>query len=273
MKISAEIGDRRYTVDLQAARPIAIPLDFSGPQPNHFGVSRAAQSAVEAGEFVGDTRRGGSCNVARLSLIPHCNGTHTESVGHIVDERLPVGSLAATALFPAILVTVPVVEARGTDESYRPEPDHHDWLMTRRDLATAVEPLRPFPAEALVIRTRPNREEKKTLAWGDDRQPAFLTMEAMRWIVDQGFDHLLLDMPSVDKMYDEGLLTNHHIFWNVPEGTHQQTPTTAGHRTITEMVFVEDEIADGRYLLNLQFAAFQSDAAPSRPILFPLTES
>jgi hypothetical protein len=29
-------------------------------------------------------------------------------------------------------------------------------------------------------------------------------------------------------------------------------------------------IADGQYLLNLQVAAFAADAAPSRPVLYPV---
>ena len=43
--------------------------------------------------------------------------------------------------------------------------------------------------------------------------------------------------------------------------------------TITEMVYVEDSVADGLYCLNLQVPAFELDAAPSRPILYPLTQT
>jgi hypothetical protein len=37
--------------------------------------------------------------------------------------------------------------------------------------------------------------------------------------------------------------------------------------TITELVYVKDEIPDGRYDLNLQTAPFVNDATPSRPLL------
>jgi hypothetical protein len=40
--------------------------------------------------------------------------------------------------------------------------------------------------------------------------------------------------------------------------------------TITEMIFVKDDISDGSYLLNLQIASFENDAAPSKPILYSL---
>ena len=39
---------------------------------------------------------------------------------------------------------------------------------------------------------------------------------------------------------------------------------------MTEFIFVDDDIADGRYLLDIQIAPFAADAAPSRPVLYPL---
>ena len=44
---------------------ISIPLNFNGQQPNAYGVERATAKACEAGDMVGDTRRGGSVNVIR----------------------------------------------------------------------------------------------------------------------------------------------------------------------------------------------------------------
>jgi hypothetical protein len=37
--------------------------------------------------------------------------------------------------------------------------------------------------------------------------------------------------------------------------------------TITEMIYVPDNVADGSYLLNLQIA-FENDASPSKPVLY-----
>ena len=270
MKLTLEINSKSYAIDLDAGRSIAIPLDFNGPQPNHFGVQRATTKTVEVGDFVGDTDRGGSCNVDQLSLIPHCNGTHTESVGHIVGETIAIGQLIPECWFVAKLLSVRPVNARETSESYRPELEHHDRVVTAESLAKAACRHDCPEVSSLIIRTLPNSNVKKSIAYGQVDHPAFLTVEAMRWVIDEGFEHLLLDLPSVDKMYDEGLLTNHHLFWNVPEGTHQLTEQTTREKTITEMVFVEDDIPDGIYLLNLQIPALVSDAAPSRPVLFPL---
>ncbi len=79
----------------------------------------------------------------------------------------------------------------------------------------------------------------------------------MRHIVKLGVQHLLVDFPSVDKV-DDAKLINHHIFW----------AKNARKKTITELVYVPNNAKDGSYLLNLQVAAFEADAAPSRPVLY-----
>jgi hypothetical protein len=71
----------------------------------------------------------------------------------------------------------------------------------------------------------------------------------------------LVDIPSVDKEIDGGALAFHHAFWNVPE-----QPIT--NRTITELIYVPNEVEDGHYILELQLSNFDNDAAPSRPLLY-----
>ncbi|MBL7942681.1 MAG: cyclase family protein, partial [Flavobacteriales bacterium] len=63
----------------------------------------------------------------------------------------------------------------------------------------------------------------------------------------------------------EGKLLAHRAFWKYPT-------QTRSHCTITEFVFVPDHVADGLYLLNLQVAAFDNDAAPSRPVIYALAK-
>ena len=96
-------------------------------------------------------------------------------------------------------------------------------------------------------------------------------MEAAEYLNVIGISHLVVDLPSIDRINDGGRLANHHIFWNVAEETSKLVPQSWSEKTITEMVFVPDHLDDGVYLLNLQFPAFCSDAAPSKPILYPLT--
>ena len=92
----------------------------------------------------------------------------------------------------------------------------------------------------------------------------------MLFLNEIGVAHLLVDMPSIDRIFDEGKLSNHRIFWNVAQNSFEISEESFVNKTITELIFVPEEIADGRYLLNLQIAPFAADASPSRPILFAI---
>lgn len=272
MKLEFEHRNQRYVSDTKDAISIAITLKFEGPQPNHFGTDAATRDSLRLGEFVGDTKLGGSCNVDVLKLVPHCNGTHTETVSHIVHEPIEIGDAAIDWGCLAALVSLPTRAADQTNETYRPALNSTDSVITRTDLQRAMQTFANVRAEALIIRTLPNDVDKRTRQYANARVPgpAFFTAEAMEYIDSLDCQHLLVDIPSVDRMYDEGLLTNHHIFWRVREGSHSRVPETRCDRTITEMIFVPDHVEDGLCLLNLQVPAFALDAAPSRPLIIPV---
>ena len=104
-----------------------------------------------------------------------------------------------------------------------------------------------------------------------DRAPApYFDAEAMRWIVGSGITSLVVDLPSLDRS-DDAELTTHRIFWGLAPGATSAAQATRPTAMVTELAFIDDSIADGPYLLNLQVAPFVADAAPSRPILLPLT--
>lgn len=264
------IAQTRYRVDFSQAQCIAIALDFDGVQPSHFGAEPASATPMRVGDFIGDTRQGGSCNVPLLRLNPHCNGTHTESVGHIVDTPFAVHDSLDQSLFPAVLLSLTPVPAPDCGESYRPALAEDDRVITRAQLEHALSSYADEQLAALVIRTLPNTQEKHAYRYGEDGFPPFLTCEAIDYLVARKTRHLLVDFPSVDKMYDEGKLTVHHRFWNVEEDSHALTPDVRRFQTITEMVFVPDRLGDGKYLLEIQIPPFMIDAAPSRPLLYVL---
>jgi hypothetical protein len=70
---------------------------------------------------------------------------------------------------------------------------------------------------------------------------------------ESGIQHLLIDLPSVDKEKDEGKLLAHKAFWNVTDVNDLNLDARL-EATITEMIYVPDNVADGSYLLNLQIA-------------------
>ena len=251
--LTVEIAGRRWRVGTQG-RDISIPLEFDAAQPKFFGAPPAAAAVIAAGSFVGDVQRGGSCNCSSYTLTPHCNGTHTECVGHVTAERLSVRDLSSEHFSAALLVSVASAP-----------------VITRAALASAVAPHELSHYRALIVRTLPNARDK--LERNYDNAPApYFDAEAMRWIVANGITALVVDLPSLDRG-DDAELTTHRIFWGLPPGATRAAQAARPGATVTELAFIDDSIADGQYLLNLQVAPFVADAAPSRPILLPLTPS
>ena len=272
MIFSLQIDNRNYRIDTDEPLDVSIPLDFGGAQPNVYGVEKASAKACEAGALVGDTRRGGSCNFEQYKFIPHCNGTHTECVGHLTRERISIRDCLKDAFISATLVSIEPENALEAGESYSINLSETDELITRKAIENALEKTKAVAQnEALIIRTLPNHESKKTRAYPENVPPFFST-EAMRFMIEKGIKHLLVDLPSIDRAFDEGKLSNHRIFWNVGQGSFETTQASLINNTITELIFVPDEIKDGNYLLNLQIAPFVADASPSRPVLFKITE-
>ncbi|MFN2300574.1 MAG: cyclase family protein [Gammaproteobacteria bacterium] len=246
---------------------LSIPLDFSGPQPVHFGAPRASAEPMRAGSFTGSTARGGSCECATLTLTPHCNGTHTETARHITGHGPAPFEALDQLSYVAQLITVTPVERTETSDKTVPASQAHDLLITAEMVERALEvDSAPPDVSALVVRTLPNDLGKRTADWSK-RDAPFFTQDAMRVVVQRRIMHLLFDGPSLDRTHDEGRLLAHRVFFGLPPAGHGTPNTTRSGATVTEMVFAPDTIDDGFYLLSLQVPAFISDAAPSRVLL------
>ncbi|HUF03666.1 MAG TPA: cyclase family protein [Aridibacter sp.] len=272
MKFSHRFGEKELEFDLSSPIDLSIPMRFGGPQPNAYGVDPAVSKACEYGDLVGDTRRGGNCNFEQVTLIPHCNGTHTECVGHITDERISVRDCLREALFPAVLISVMPEALSSSGETYPHEARDEDAVISSSAIREA---LRTVGAEgagvsALIVRTVQNSDKKLSMLYANEIPPYF-SSEAMQILDDLKIDHLICDLPSIDRLHDGGHLSNHRIFWKVEPGSNALGPGSRKDRTVTELIYAPDPVADGIYLLNLQIAPFHSDAAPSRPVLFSLT--
>jgi arylformamidase len=262
--------DRVWRVDDSRVHDLSIPLLFDGSQPNFFGAPTASSTPLIAGDFIGDVRKGGSCNCSTYSITPHCNGTHTECVGHVTDERVGIRSVQVPAFVLARLVTLSPVDAVTSGESTQPAPRPGDSMVTRAALAQALRRDSLEGCSALVVRTTPNAESKLDRRYGPDAPPPYFSAEFMHALVADGIEHLVCDLPSVDRAADEGQLTAHRIFWGLAAGAIDPRTATRSKATITELAYIDDGIEDGLYVLNLQVPPFDSDAAPSRPLLLPL---
>lgn len=268
LQLSFILNQKKYTVSNQG-RDISIPLHFNGVQPNSYGVPAAKSQAFEGGGFVGDVRRGGSCNFEVYEFIPHCNGTHTECVGHISAERVAIHERLQESFIPATLITISPQNKANISDTYQPDFSENDLIIDRTSLEKALRHVHPDFLDALIIRTSPNNDSKKSRDYTQHDAP-FFSIEAMQLIREKGVQHLLIDTPSVDRMLDEGKLSAHHVFFDIPFGQNEEINPV--NYTITEFIYVENEIKDGAYLLNLQIAAFMSDASPSRPRLYAVSE-
>lgn len=242
-----------YKIDLSKGLDISIPLSPAGPRAWY--VDRARISPVINQQFVGSVRLGGSVNFNDVHFNPHGNGTHTESVGHISSDDISVNSVLKNYFFLAELLTVTPVTIDRTD-GLKMKGDK--WI-TKDQLQQVLGTKRP---EAVVIRTMPNDNSKLSKNYSNTNFPYF-SEQALTWLAEINVQHFLVDLPSVDREEDGGLLEAHHAFWKYPIATRNEC-------TITEFIYVEDKILDGTYVLNLQMAPFENDAAPSRPVLYAL---
>lgn len=271
MLVKFNLNNSEYQINTLEGIDISIPLNFNGEQPNIYDVDKASAKAFESSEFIGDTRKGGSCNFEEYKLIPHCNGTHTECVGHISDERIYVNETLKETFIPSALVTISPVRAVETGDNYSPHKVKEDRLITKTSIENALKKLNAENFEGLIIRTLPNDDSKKSRRYSVN-PPPFFSLEGMKLVIELNIRHLLVDIPSVDRAHDDGRLAVHHIYWGVTQGSHNVDKTNHSLNTITEMIYVPDEVKDGIYLLNLQIAPFTADASPSRPVIFKIIE-
>jgi arylformamidase len=233
-----------FMVDFRQPIDISIPMRSGDHNPNAFGIQPPLFEPFNAGGFVGSVALGGSVNCENLFINAHGNGTHTECVGHISKERITIYDSLKQFLFTAQLITVSLHDVQG------------DRMVLLKDIEERLDPM----AEAVVIRTLPNQADKLIQHYSGNN-PAYLEKELCLWLCNKGIKHLVIDLPSVDREEDGGTLAAHHAFWNYPAA-----PRTDA--TITEMAYIPDSVEDGFYFLNLQAASLQTDASPSKPVLY-----
>ncbi len=246
--IRLQINDIWREADLSRPFDLSMLLSSGPENVSCFWAPEVVYEPVRAGNFVGSTAEGGLVNFFNVRFNPHGNGTHTECVGHIARERYVLRECLQNAHYSARLV------------SFRPQKTPEgDRVVMREQLEDLIK---PGEVQALVLRTLPN-DDLKLRAHYSGTNPPYIHHEAMRYLVYCGIVHFLTDLPSVDREEDGGALLAHHAFWQYPEAVRREA-------TITELLYAPNEVPDGDYLLNLQTAAFDLDASPSRPVLYPL---
>jgi len=239
-------GPRTFQVDLSDPIDISIPLVSGKNRLRAWSVSPITIEPVRTKRFLGSVEEGGDVNFRNIAFNPHGHGTHTECVGHISKEVISVNqTLKRFHMIAQVL-------------SIEPTQIGEDFVITVDQLPSELD------CNALCIRTMPNEDSKLTRIYSD-ANPPYIDQEAMRKIVELGVEHLLIDTPSVDREQDGGALISHHIFWDYPTEINRT-------KTITELIYIPTEIQDGEYFMELQFAPFENDASPSRPVLYRIQD-
>ena len=143
-------------------------------------------------------------------------------------------------------------------ESYHVKIEKDDLLITKNKLMKLINvDCDPFN-KGLIIRTLPNLKSKCGQNYGQLNH-AYFTNDAIKFINELGFKHIVVDTPSIDRYDDSGQLGNHHLFFN-----------NSNENTITELTYINNNIIDGNYFLCLNISNFELDAAPSRPIIYSI---
>ena len=94
-----------------------------------------------------------------------------------------------------------------------PEKFGEDYIISAKQLQFVLGNKK---RDAIVVRTIPNTKDKKTRQYSHTNWTYFQE-DAIKLLVRKGVKHLLVDLPSVDREEDGGLLEAHHEFW-FPEG-------------------------------------------------------
>ena len=254
-------GDK-YAIDLECPLDISIPYNFNGQQPNFYDVAPGTQIPFEYNNIIFDNNAG--CNVPVFNFNIHCTGTHTETIGHILDEKdFYINNILPIKFISTIVITIDPIPFSNSDEKYHVEYGPDELIITSNQIKDALNAYDMSIMDALVIRTKPNDSSKMFRKYKGNMHP-YLTNDAIKFISSTNVSHLIVDTPSIDRADDGGHLLNHKIFWNID----LPNITIKDCRTITEFAFIKNSIKDGTYFLQFLLPNFNSHVSPTRPILY-----
>jgi len=189
-------NNKTYKIDLSKPIDISIPLKNNKENITAWYVKHPEFKTVMENGFVGDVNLGGAVNFKNISFNPHGNGTHTECVGHISKENYTINQCLKRFFFLSKLISV------------QPQKVKNDDVIT---LELIKNTWKSNGEEAIIIRTKPNDDDKLSKQYSGTN-PAFISKEAVAYLIKNGINHLLIDTPSIDKEEDGGKLMAHHTF-------------------------------------------------------------
>lgn len=243
MKISIEQGGQSYSALLDSAVSLALPVSNV---KRAWYIDEPSFEPVVLGDWTGSVQAGGSVNFFNVGFNPHAHGTHTETAGHILPERHSIAQHFKDHLQLAMVVEAPPVEG----------------VVLWETIAPIVELLAQHNPTAVIIKSVAQPEAPTHQYSNTDW--VYLEAKVGEELRNRGVRHLLIDQPSVDQEEDGGALACHRSFWGTDSGD-----VDLG-RTISELLHIPAAVQSGLYLLQMNVSAIDNDAAPSRPIIYPV---
>lgn len=240
-----KFDDPVVTIDLNAPLDVSISVRKTG-NVNCYYLDDPNFTYFESPEFSGNLSKGGSVNCEKISLYAHASGTHTECALHVTNVDFDMRHIAFKPIYLAQLISV------------RPNEIGGDKVVSAGHVADLI---RPADCEAIVVRILPNEEEKLHHNYSSTNPPYF-DPEALTVLREKGYKHLLTDLPSIDRESDDGRLSAHKNWF-------LENEIATPDRTITELLYVPNHIQDGLYGLSILAPSIETDAVPSRILLYP----
>lgn len=226
---------------------------------NAFSLPPLSAEAHEVpGWFVGDVRRGGSCNVEVLRCTAH-GLTHLETAAHLLD---PAGAPPTVADLPperlsGLMLLADLSDLGGLSGTLVP-PDRVSEALARCDLPVAM----------LGLKTRASALPPATDFTGTD----FLALspEAAAAVREAGIRTLVVDLPSLDPERDGGQLLAHREYFGLQRaGCQGKDPET---RAVVELAWFGG-LPAGYYYAVITPARFAVPAVPTGLFLYPILSS
>ena len=243
----------------------AFGLPFPIAEPIYYGQKDSDCLSVKKGASV-------NCNLLKACF--HSSGTHTECVGHIVEEQINVldciekSSARSGTPIRSLLVTL--------DSDYIPGEDSLLTEKNLRDQCAQWQHVVPGYFDALIVRGLVGwKKARGNIHDFTGTNPPYFESSAITFMTEElQIQHLVVDLPSIDREESSKDMPNHSLFFGIKPGIKSiRSPSDSLrlHSTITELAYLPYEVKDGPYLLLLQVASINMDAAPSSPVLFPVS--
>ncbi len=249
MKTTVEINGVSYEIDLNA--PYADLSMAVTDIARAWYIDAPKFTPVILGDWKGSVELGGNMNFFSIDFNPHAHCTHTETAGHISQTRHSINQHFKAPYTLALVLYPEVTNGRVSLERFMKA-----WLEAKEFGGTDG-------IKSVIIKTDCGNGNLQR-NYSQTNWP-YLDAEIGTFIRNEGIDHILIDQPSVDQEEDGGALACHRSFWG-------PSPESTLHRTITELVHIPDHVQPGNYLLHLQVAPIENDAAPSRPLLYKFSK-